>query len=179
MDRIREMKKLLICIITFFCIQVYAQVGPYSWQDHLSLNSANTLAKFKNRIYASNYNGLLVFDLEEESGKRLNKINGLSDVGIRLLRTNTYNNKLLIIYENANIDIIDNDDKIHNFPDIKIKTINGKKGVNEVFFVGNLAYLATGLGIIVFDTDKLEIKDTYVIGPNGTNLEVYQTAMND
>lgn len=173
------MKKLLFIIVTAVCIQLNAQVGPYSWQDHLSLNSANTLAKFKNRIYASNYNGLLVFDLEEESGTRLNKINGLSDVGIRLLRTNTYNNKLLIIYENANIDIIDSDDKISNFPDIKIKTINGKKGVNEVYFVGNLAYLATGLGIIVFDTDKLEIKDTYVIGPNGTNLEVYQTALND
>ncbi len=167
---------LLFCIFSF---AAYAQVGPYSWQDHLSLNTCNTLCRFNGKIYASNYNGIVMVDEEEGSTTRLNKTNGLNDMGIRLIRVNPNNNKLLVIYDDANIDVIDANEKIQNYPDIKLKTINGKKSVNEICFKDKFAYLATGLGIILFDTDKLEIKDTYVIGPNGTNLEIYQVALDD
>jgi sugar lactone lactonase YvrE len=173
------MKRVLVL---FFCnciILLSGQIGPYSWQDHLSLSTCITVARFNGKIYASNYNGLVAIDEEEESTRRLNKINGLSDVGITLLRVNPYNNKLLVIYENSNIDIIDADGNIKNYPDIFLKTINGNKVISDVYFKDNYAYLACGLGIIVFDTEKLEIKDTYIIGPGGNNLQVYQVAMND
>ncbi len=175
------MKKFFIfsfCLLSLFAFS-QPGVGPYTWQDHLSFNSTNTIAKLGNYIYASNYNGLIKIDHEEHSASRKNKINGLSDVGIILLRTNTYNNKLLVIYENSNIDIINTNDRIDNYPDIKLKTLSGKKIINEVFFKDKLAYLACGFGIVVFDTEKLEVKDTYIIGPNGTNMEVYQVSMND
>lgn len=167
---------LFFCSISLFAL---SQVGPYSWQDHLSFNSANTIAKLGPDIYASNYNGLVKIDFNEFSTDRKNKINGLSDVGIKILRTNTYNNKLIVIYENCNIDIIDLNGNVQNYPDIKLKTLNGKKAINEVFFKDQFAYLACGFGIILFDTEKLEVKETYIIGPAGTYLEVYQVAMND
>ena len=173
------MKFIVSAIFILLSVFSFSQVGPYSWQDHLSLNTCNTLARFNGKIYASNINGIVKVDEIEESTSRLNKINGLSDVGIRLLRVNSATNKLLVIYDNANMDIIHQNEAIKNYPDIKLKTINGKKAINEVFFQDKYAYLATGLGIIVFDTEKLEIKDTYVIGPNGTNLEVYQVTLND
>jgi hypothetical protein len=174
------MKKTLNFIFCTFCLSAIAQIGPYSWQDHSSLNtSCNTLARFNGKVYASNYSGLVKIDEDEGSAQKLNKINGLNDVGIHLLRVNPFTNKLLVIYDNSNIDIIDANNTIQNYPDIKLKAINGKKGVNEIFFKDKYAYLATGLGIILFDTEKLEIKDTYVIGPNGTNLEITQIALND
>lgn len=175
------MKGHFIFLFSFLTVTLLAQpgVGPYSWQDHLSFNSANTVAKLGGDIYASNYNGLLKIDFNEHSSQRKNKINGLSDVGIRLLRTNTYNNKMLVIYDNCNIDIIDTKGNVINYPDIKLKTIGGKKIINEVFFKNQFAYLACGFGIVLFDTEKMEVKDTYIIGPNGSNLEVNQIALND
>jgi hypothetical protein len=174
------MKFFLSLIFYSFCFCTFSQVGPYSWQDHTSLNSNGiTVCRFNGKIYASNYNGLVAVDDEEGSTQRLNKINGLSDVGIKLLRVNPYTNKLLVIYDNANIDIIDQKNVIKNYPDIKLKTLNGKKAINEVFFKGKYAYLATGIGIILFDTEKLEIKDTYIIGPNGSSLEINQVTLND
>ncbi|MCW3076737.1 MAG: hypothetical protein JWO32_1346 [Bacteroidetes bacterium] len=167
---------------SFFCgltLLATSQVGPYSWQDHLSFNLANTIAKLGNTIYASNYNGLLKIDFNELSTQRKNKINGLSDVGIKVLRTNTYNTKLLVMYENCNLDVIDDQGNIKNYPDIKLKTFSGKKIINEATFKDQFAYLSCGFGIVKFDTEKLEVKDTYIIGPNGTNLEVYQIAMDD
>lgn len=174
-----SMKQLYNTFFCFFTLLSFSQVGPYSWQDHLSFNSANAIAKLGSDIYASNYNGLIKIDFNEFSTQRKNKINGLSDVGIKLLRTNPYNNKLLVIYENSNIDIIDANGKVQNYPDIKLKALSGKKTINEVFFKDQFAYLSCGFGIVVFDTEKLEVKDTYIIGPAGLNLEVYQLAMND
>jgi hypothetical protein len=173
------MKRLAVLLILVLNFPSFSQVGPYTWQDHLGLTSCNTLAHFNNKIYASNYNGIVIIDEEEGSTTRLNKINGLSDVSIRLLRVNETTHKLMVIYENSNIDVIDENNLIKNFPDIKLKSISGKKTINEVFFSGKFAYLATGLGILLFDTEKMEIKDTYIIGPGGTDLEVNQVTLND
>jgi hypothetical protein len=57
--------------------------------------------------------------------------------------------------------------------------MTAKKNINEVTFKGNLAYLACGFGIVVFDTDKIEVKDTYYIGPNGGYVNVYQVETTD
>jgi len=172
------MKRTFLIIFCFAFFSIFSQIGPRAWQDHLSLNNCNTITKFNGKIYASNYNGLIKIE-DDFSVERLNKINGLNDVGVRLLRTNPNNNKLLVIYENCNIDVINADDEVKNYSDIKLKVINGKKVINEVFFKDQFAYLASGIGIIVFDTEKLEVKETFIIGPNSTNLEVYQVSLND
>jgi len=165
-----------------FCLRVcsvFSQVGPRTWQDHLGINSCNAVTKNGATVYASNYNGLIRFDEQELSVEPLNKINGLSDIGVRLLRTNPYNNKVLVIYDNSNIDVIDANRNLVNYPNIKLKSLNGKKIINEVTFDKQFAYLSTGFGIVVFDTDKLEVKDTYIIGPNASYLEILQLALND
>jgi hypothetical protein len=156
-----------------------AQTGPRTWGDHLSVNSCNSVTKLGRKIYASNHNSVVFFDEEELAPQRLNKINGLSDVEVRLVRANPHNKKLLVVYENTNIDLIDFSGAIANFPDFKLKTMSARKIINEVTFYNHLAYLACGFGIVLFDTDKLEIKETFFIGPEGGNLEVFQIAVND
>lgn len=173
------MKFFLSLTFSFTVLLSSAQVGPYVWQDHTSFNTCYSLCKLGGYIYASNYNGIAKIDFNEFSIERKNKINGLSDVGIKLLRTNPSLNKIMIVYDNANIDILDENGNIKNYPDLKLKSINGKKSINEVCFKNQLAYLSCGFGIVVFDMEKLEVKDTYVIGPSGNYLEVFQTALND
>ena len=173
------MNRIFLFLFSFTFLSVFPQIGPRSWQDHLGLNNCNAITKFDGIIYASNYNSIIKVNPGDYSLEKLNKTNGLNDVGIRLLRVNPNNNKLLVIYDNSNIDIIDVNGQITNYSDIKLKTLNGKKIINEVAFKDKFAYLACGFGIIVFDTEKLEVKETLIIGPNGSSLEVYQVALND
>jgi hypothetical protein len=173
------MNRLFSLIFIFiFCI-TKAQVGPRGWQDHLSFNYSNSVTKCGSTVYASNGAAMIIFNEKELSPKLLSKINGLSDVGIRMLRANPYNMKTLVIYENCNIDVVDVNGNISNYPSFQLKSFVGKKIINEVTFDKNLAYLACGFGIVVFDTDKMEVKDTYIIGPGATNLEILQVAVND
>jgi hypothetical protein len=162
-----------------FTVNSLAQVKVGQWLDHLSYNSANSVAKLNNSIYFSNGSGLAKYNTDDNSIEKLTKIEGLSDVGVKLLRKVDANNRLLVIYDNTNIDVIKSDGSIVNLSDIKRKTITGKKYINEVFCSGGLAYLACGFGIIVFDTDKIEIKNTYYLGSATINLEVYQVTKND
>ena len=173
------MRKLFLFLSLLSFCTVFAQPGPRTWHDHLGINSCSSVSKLGSKIYASYYNGLVWFEETEVNPQTLNKINGLSDVGIRLLRTNTYNNKLLIIYDNANIDVLDMNGTVKNYSDIKLKAISGKKFINEITFYKQFAYMACGFGIVVFDTEKMEIKDTYYIGPNASSINVYQVALND
>lgn len=173
------MNKVLFFGFLGLVTPLLSQIGPGTWQDHLSINSCNSVTRNGTTLYASYYNGIIKFNEEELSPVPLNKINGLSDIGVRLLRTNPYNKKVLVVYDNCNIDIIDKDENIVNYPSIKLKSLSGKKTINEVTFDKQYAYLACGFGIVVFDTDKLEVRDTYIIGPNASNIEVNQLAIQD
>lgn len=171
-------KLLIFVFFVFTALFTSAQVKVGQWKDHLSYNSCNTVAKAGDLVYVSNGTGILKYTISDGSTELISKINGLSDIGITLLRYNPYNGVLMIIYNNANIDII-KDGVITNFSDIKRKAITGKKNINEVTFKNNIAYLACGFGIVVFDTDKIETKDTYYIGPGGAYINVYQIGFTD
>ncbi len=127
-----RMKRNIHIILSFLCLAFLgtAQVKVSEWKDHLSYNSCNTVAKAGDAVYASNGTGIIKYTISDGSTELISKINGLSDIGITLLRYNPYNGALLIVYNNANIDVL-KDGVFTNFPDIKRKTITGKKNINE------------------------------------------------
>jgi hypothetical protein len=174
-----QLKNIVFILFTFISFITFSQVKVGQWRDHLSYDNINSVAKVGSVVYASNGSGLLKYNEGDNSIEKLTKIDGLSDVGVKLLRKNDYNNSVLVIYDNTNIDVIMTDGRIVNISDIKRKIIQGKKYINEVYFSGSLAYISCGFGIVVFDTEKLEVKDTYYLGNGITNLEIYQVTKND
>lgn len=174
-----QLKKGFLFIFNILSLFSFSQVKVGQWVDHLSYDYANGVAKVGDIVYVSNGSGLGTYNVSDNSIEKLTKIEGLSDIGVKLLRKNDYNNYLLVIYENTNIDVIKPDGKIINISDIKRKIIPGKKNINEVYFNAGLAYISCGFGIVVFDTEKMEIKNTYYLGNGISTLEVYQVTKND
>lgn len=168
-----------IFVFTLIFNKSVSQVKIGEWTDHLNYSSGKSAVKSGKYVYYSNGSGLAKYNNEDNSVEKLTKINGLSDVGVKLLRFNPFNGDVYLIYENSNIDIITSDEKIINFPDIKRRTLTGSKIINEIYFDDDFAYIATGFGIIQFDWKKLEAKETFFFGVNGNNLNVYQSSSND
>lgn len=155
--------------------------GIGQWRDLLGFYSCNsvTYSSDWSKIYVSNRNSVAVYNsITGEIEKVFNKTNGLSDVGIKVIRCNPYNNKVLVCYDNGNIDVIDQS-TVYNISDIKNAGITSSKKINEVTFRNQLAYLSCGFGIAVLDMNKMEIKETYLIGKNNSYLNVYQVAFDD
>ena len=173
------LKSSFLTILIFIHLCSFSQVKIGQWVDHLSYNYTNSVAKVGNIVYVSNGQGLAKYNTTDGTIEKMTKIDGLSDVGVQLVRKCDANNTLVVIYRNTNIDVIKPDGSIINISDIKRKSITGSKTINEIYFKGTFAYIACGFGIIVFDTEKLEIRDTYYIGNSTLNYKVYQVTSND
>ena len=147
-----------------------------NWRTHLPYQKVIGVVPIGHKIYAATQYELFYYDTQDNSINILNKINGLSDIGISTIAYNESQRKLFVAYTNANVDLIDYDGNIHNMSDIKEKNIVGNKSINHVFFDGDLAYVACGFGIVVFDLKKEEVKDTYYIGNQGDMVNVTDVA---
>lgn len=144
------------------------------WRDHLPYKKGIAVAEGNGMVYCATDGGFFAVNKSDNSFERLSRINGFSGVGVAALGFNTYNNVLVIAYKDANIDLLVNK-KVINISDIKRKAIPGNKSINSIYFINRYAYLSCGFAIVVLDTEKQEIKDTYYIGPGGSALNIRAT----
>lgn len=165
------MKKVLLFVILFISFIASAQkIGE--WTAHTPGMNVISVDIVRDNIYAATPYGIFYYNTNDNSINRLSKVNGLSDMGINIMRYAQSKDVLFVGYSNTNIDIIDNNGNITNIPDIYNKYILGNKTINNVFFNDRYAYVCCSFGIVVIDLERNEVKDTYIIGPNGTYLGV-------
>lgn len=164
-------EKLLLFIFFLLTVAIHAQVPVGEWTNYQSYHSASKLADVGELIYCAGNGGLFTFNKTDNSIQKLSSINGLSDVGIQALAYGNQQDVVLIAYKNSNIDLVFGKD-IYNLSDIKRKQIMGNKAINKVMFDGSLAYLSCGFGIVVINTEKKEVKDTWYIAENGAHINV-------
>jgi len=173
-------KKIACLSLVLHTIAAFSQIplGIGQWRTHVPYKNASTVTDAGDKIFVSA--NVFFFSYDKETGElqRYDKITGLSDVGVRLVDYNVFDSTLLVVYENANIDLI-KQNTITNLSDIKRKQILGDKTVYSVCFRGHLAYLSCGFGIVVLDLKKVEVKDTYIIGSNGAEKKVFSFTADD
>lgn len=142
-----------------------------SWRDHLSYYQTQKITQVEDRILVSAGSAMFFYDKGDNSMERFSKVNGLTDAGIVQLAYDKESKCIIVVYDNSNIDIIQNE-KVYNIPDIKIRSIEGSKIVNNITFNNKKAYLSCGFGIVVLDLLRKEIFETYYIGNNSSKINV-------
>jgi hypothetical protein len=155
------MQYKIITVLLLFATNLYGQLQPIGqWREHLDYKQARSISLSDEKIFVGSRQGLFSVDREDGTIERWSKINGLSDVGIKTIGYNNVNKQLLIAYNNSNLDLLYRNDII-NIPYILKSNVQGNKTINNIYFLGDKAYLSTGLGIIVVDLVKYEIRTTY------------------
>ena len=147
-------------------------IGIGEWRTHLPWNNCISVTEGDGMVYCATKYAVFSLDKTDNSLKRLTKVNSLSDIGVSRVAYHKGLKVLVVSYTNGNLDLIENN-TVTNLSDIKRKIIPGVKSINNILFIGNLAYLSCGFGIVVLDVEKKEIKDTYYIGQGGSQLQVY------
>jgi Two component regulator propeller len=166
---------LYILFIFILSTNGFSQGIPIGeWQSLYTYNTAASVAIDDANIYSGKY-GLQVYNYQTNQYNQFTKINGLSDANITKMAFNSNTKSLLIAYESSNLDIYD-DGQFYNVTDVKNTNIIASKKINEVECFNKDAYLATGLGIIVVNMQKHEIKATYPMLVNGEQAEVFDIA---
>ncbi|MFY8024080.1 MAG: two-component regulator propeller domain-containing protein [Sediminibacterium sp.] len=139
------------------------------WREHLSYQ--NTLQVISgDKIYAATTAALFSVDNSLEIN-RYHKVNGLSDIGVQQIGWDRQTEQLIIAYKNSNLDILKGG-ITRNISDIQKSTISGNKTIQAIYASGGTAFLSTGLGIILVNLSKYEIRDTWIIGNGGKQIGV-------
>jgi hypothetical protein len=166
----------LFCFIILTAFSQNAGVGQ--WRDHLPFNYFIAVTETPDKVFGATPYAVLTYDKVDESIERFSKINGLSDIEVSDIGYSEELQTVVLAYTNTNIDLFKGN-YIVNIPDIKRKPILGNKVINSVSFRGEFAYLSCGFGIVVLDINNEEIADTWYIGPEGSQINVYDLTHND
>lgn len=141
------------------------------WREHLPYQVTMDVAASSSKVYAATAFSLFSVDLSTKEIERFSRVSGLSETGISAISFDNLTQKLFVAYTNSNLDVLDAKG-IYNIPDLKRSTIAGDKNIYAIYPDGNRTYLSTGLGIVVLDAEKYEVKDSWFIGANGGYVKV-------
>ena len=148
---------LLVNIVIF----VQAQNLPLgTWRSFMPLSNVVSFTQSTQNIYAATEYGVFSVDVDNHLIETYTKSDGLSEVETQKIAYNKEYSVLIIVYKNANIDLIQNG-KITNLPYLKNANIISSKTVRNIATKDSLAYFAVGFGVVVVDLIKKEIKETY------------------
>lgn len=162
---------LILLILISFCSPAQNRLPPVGlWREHLPYHSAIDVTASGNKVYCATPFSLFSVDLTTNEIERISKVAGLNETGISAIKYDPVSKKLMVAYSNNNMDLID-EKGIHNIPDLKRENSSGDKTIYHIFPDKDRWYLSTGLGIIVVDADKLEIKDSWIVGANGNYIK--------
>jgi hypothetical protein len=138
-----------------------------NWREHF--NYQNTIAVIQgDKLYCATSNNVFSIDATNEI-ERYSKVTGLNDVGVSAIGWDDFTQQLVIAYNSSNIDVLKGS-IVTNIGDITRSNISGNKSIYAIYCNAGYAYLCSGLGIIVVNLQSYDIKDTWIIGSNGNQI---------
>ena len=154
---------LLLLIVSPFHLftlsPLHAQVG--TWKHYLAYHEVQDIYAADNYLFVLASNGLYQYNLNDQSITTYDRTNGLSDTHITHIGWSQQAKRLIAVYENSNIDLIDTKGNVTNISALYSKSTTEDKTVTDVRIDGIYAWLVTGFAIIKVNMQKAEITDTY------------------
>lgn len=170
------MSKKILILLSFLLLQVtsyraIAAIGD--WKAYMAYSEVQEIEQAGNLIFVQASNNLYVYNQNDQSIQTFSKMDYLSDCGIQHIAYNKATKRLLILYNNANMDLmnISNYD-VQNLSDYYSASTTGDKTVSDIYMYGKYAYMSNGFGIIKVNVANGEICDTYNLGFNVNWCEI-------
>lgn len=153
-------KYRLLLFILFFPLLLHAQ-----WKAYLSYYDPTEIVEGEGRnIYVLASGGLYRYDRSDQSLTTYDKISGLSDCGITHIGWSQKAKRLVIVYDDYNIDLLAPNGEVVNIADYQNYSTTDTKTVNGVDVNGSMAYLSTTFGIVALNVADAEVTNTYRLG---------------
>jgi len=146
-------------LISIFQVNIRAEIG--TWKYYRAYRSATIVAETPHLVFAVYDGSLLSYNPDDKEVKLYSTQTGLSDINIQFMAYSSECNALVLIYDNANIDIFMGENEIYNLSFIKDDLHIQNKTIYNLEIIGKYAYISTAFGIVVVDITRKEIKETY------------------
>lgn len=165
---VKYLSTLLLCLFTL--LPLNAQIG--TWRNYLAYSEVQDICAADGELFVQASNALYTYNLNDQSITTYDKVNGLSDTYITHIKWNPTAKRLLIIYQNQNMDLMEQGGGVTNLSDLYQKTMTDDKTVNNIYNYKQYAYLACAFGIVKVDMQRIEISESYNLSANITNVAI-------
>ena len=154
---------ILTFILCAATVAAFAQLPMGSWRMHNAFTEATQIAQSDKLVYAVTDGSLFTVDKEDSEVNYKSKVTGLTGTHISQIAYSETIRRLLIVYNDGKIDLLDDDDEVESIYDLYLSQINYNKSPNSVAIKEGYAYLAMDFGVLVINLKKREIADTYSV----------------
>ena len=158
------MVKRIFAILSIL-IAITANAGIGDWVLYPSYHNATYCQTAGDKVYVLASGALYSYNTSDEEVRVYDKINTLSDIDITHIEYCKDIKALVVVYSNANIDILFDDEEVYNITDFKNKSLPDKR-INGVDVQGTTAYISTVFGVVELDLEEYEFTNTYTTGLN-------------
>ena len=141
---------------------VRAQIG--TWRNYLSYAEPQQIQAASNDLFVLASGSLYLYNKQDQSIYTYDKTNGMSDVDITHIKWCPQAKRLVVVYSDSNIDLVEVNGNVTNVNDIYARAITGGKTIYSITINGQYAYLACEFGIIKINVKDAEISETYHLG---------------
>ena len=163
------MRKLYFIIL--LCLLSVTHLYANDWIIYASYHNATKAVKGDSRIFVLANGDLFSYDTEDNSVELYDKTNALSDFGIKDIAYSSAEKRLVVLYENGNIDLLGMNNTRWNMPDLKTKTLEDKT-INELKVVDSEALISLNSGLALLNLKEGYFVDLYTLGSKVTNATI-------
>lgn len=169
------MKHLIITVLTIlFAIHSSAQ-STGKWKIFPAYGDTQAVDSVApDCIFVLSSGNIYRVNAKDWSVTTYDKLTGLNDTGIAQIAWNSVARRLVIVYDNSNIDLMTKDGDVTNVPDLYHKSTTLDKSINGIDVFAQYAYISTAFGIVKLDVRNSLISDSYIL-----NKSILQTSIKD
>lgn len=151
----------LLLLVFSFTMQAQNAVGDWSMYGVFG-NGVKNVIDTGNKVYSLVDGWLYCYDKNNQETISISESGDLNDVEISNIYYDYARKKLVIVYINSNIDMLFDDGKVINMPEIYDASITGSKTINDVAFSSKGTYIATDFGYVRINDEKMEVKESRI-----------------
>lgn len=125
-------------------------------------------------VYVASQGSLLSYDKDNDETHIYSTGVDISGKQVKDIFYNYKGRYLVVSYKDANLDILYDDGRHVNLPDIRDANVNVSKDVNFVSFDDKYIYVATSFGLVIYDEATGDVKESGVY-----DIGISSVAVND
>src|SRR5690554_769937 len=182
MSRYTFLKSVLLLFIFCHAIpqSLRADDGPavLQWRSFLPYNEVVDMDYYNGTFYCATTSGFFTYNKEDGMLQPYSKTNGMNDIGMSKISFDALTKTAVLAYDNGNIDLWNNF-KFENISELRLTNISGDKTIYDVTTHHGIAYISTGIGLVLLDIDRREIKETVTFYDSSLNVTVFASKIKD
>lgn len=167
-----HMRRYLLLAVAMAVSATASMAAVGQWKAYMAYSKITDIEPSGKKVYVLASNNLFSYNTADNSTETYDKVNSLSDTGISHIAWCRAAGKLVIIYGNQNIDLLQDDGTVENNSSLYSKIMAEDKSVTCITISGKYAYIGTAFGIMKFNVADNEISATYNLGAKVTDIAV-------